>query len=244
MRFTRSGLSREHREAQAAASVRHPNVALVFHLGESGGSYFYAMEFVEGETLENLIRRLGSLEPDVGLEVTAQVAAGLAAIQKQQLVHRDIKPSNIMVSFEDDRLENVKIIDLGLAKGVAEEDTISTLGSFTGTPQYASPEQFSGLKTDIRSDLYSLGITLWEMLSGELPFQGSAVDLMHQHQRGALPIQKLQSAAARIVALLEVLLAKDPGERFQDPIRLQNALIKVKEAFAIQSEVLRASPTN
>jgi|SRR5580704_12441126 serine/threonine protein kinase len=85
MRFTRSGLGREQREARAAASVRHPNVVSVFHLGESGGSYFYAMEFVEGETLENLIRRLGSVEPDMGLEVTAQVAAGLAAIQKQHL---------------------------------------------------------------------------------------------------------------------------------------------------------------
>src|ERR1700722_12383667 len=219
------------REARAAASVRHPNVASVFHLGESGGSYFYAMEFVEGETLEKLIGRLQKLEPDMGLEVTAQVAAGLAAIQKQQLVHRDIKPSNIMVSFEDDPLENVKIIDLGLAKGVAEEDTISTLGSFTGTPQYASPEQFSGLKTDIRSDLYSLGITLWEMLAGELPFQGSAVDLMYQHQHAALPIQKLRGAPAPIVALFEVLLAKDLGERFQDPVQLQKALIKVKEAL-------------
>jgi serine/threonine protein kinase len=228
------------REARAAASVRHPNVASVFHLGESGGSYFYAMEFVEGETLEKLIRRLGRLEPEMGLEVTAQVAAGLAAIQKQDLVHRDIKPSNLMVSFEDGRLENVKIIDLGLAKGVAEEDTISTLGSFTGTPQYASPEQFSGIKTDIRSDLYSLGITLWEMLSGELPFEGSAVDLMYQHQHAALPVQKLQSAPAPIIALLEVLLAKDLGERFQNPVRLQKALIKVKEALISGSRLTAA----
>jgi serine/threonine protein kinase/Tfp pilus assembly protein PilF len=228
------------REAQAAASVRHPNVASVFHLGESGGSYFYAMEFVEGETLEKLIRRLGKLEPNIGLEVTAQVAAGLAAIQKQHLVHRDIKPSNIMVSFENGRLENVKIIDLGLAKGVAEEDTISALGSFTGTPQYASPEQFSGIKTDIRSDLYSLGITLWEMLSGELPFQGSAVDLMYQHQHAALPVHKLQSAPAPIVTLLEVLLAKELGQRFQDPIHLQKALNKVREAWDSESRLTAA----
>ena len=135
------------REARAAASVRHSNVASVFHLGESGGNYFYAMEFVDGETLERLIRDQGRLETDMALEVVAQVAAGLTAIHKQHLVHRDIKPSNIMASLEEGRLENVKIIDLGLAKGVAEEDTISTLGSFTGTPQYASPEQFSGIKS-------------------------------------------------------------------------------------------------
>src|SRR6266446_1970508 len=147
------------REARAAGSVRHPNVASVFHLGESGGNYFYAMEFVEGETLETLIRRSGRLETDMALEVVAQVAAGLTAIHKQHLVHRDIKPSNILVDLEEGRLETAKIIDLGLAKGVAEEVSISTVGSFTGTPEYASPEQFSGLGTDIRSDLYSLGIT-------------------------------------------------------------------------------------
>jgi len=106
------------REARAAASVRHPNVASVFHLGRTGQNYFYAMEFVEGETLQKLIRRSGRLETDLALEVVAQVAAGLTAIQKQHLVHRDIKPSNILVDLEEGRLETAKIIDLGLAKGV------------------------------------------------------------------------------------------------------------------------------
>jgi serine/threonine protein kinase len=127
------------REARAAASVRHSNVASVFHLGESSGNYFYAMEFVDGETLARLIQRSGRLEPDVALEVVAQVAAGLIAIEKRHLVHRDIKASNIMVSWDEGRLESVKIIDLGLAKGVAEE-TVSTGGGFLGTPGYASPE--------------------------------------------------------------------------------------------------------
>ena len=224
------------REARAAASVRHPNVASVFHLGERGANYFYAMEFVDGETLEKVIRRCSRLQTDVALEVVAQIAAGLTAIQKQHLVHRDIKPSNIMISFEEDRIETVKIIDLGLAKGVAEE-SISTVGGFTGTPEYASPEQFAGVPTDIRSDLYSLGITLWEMLSGKLPFQGSPVDLMYQHQHAALPEQKLANAPAPVIALLQILLAKDPGERFQDPARLQKALIKVKEATASGSQL-------
>src|SRR5260370_29976971 len=162
------------RAARAAAILRHSNVVSVLHLGESRGNYFYAMEFVDGDTLEKLIQRSGGLETDLALEIVGQVAAGLTASQKQHLVHRDIKPSNVIVSLEEGRLENAKIIDLGLAKGVGEKDTISTLGSFTGTPGYASPEQFAGLGTDIRSDLYSLGITLWEMLSGKLPFQGSA----------------------------------------------------------------------
>jgi len=218
------------REARAAASVHHQNVASVFHLGESGGNYFYVMEFVDGETLERLIRRSGKLEVDLALEIVSQVAAGLTAIQKHHLIHRDIKPSNIMVTLQEGRLESVKIIDLGLAKGVAEQETISAVGSFAGTPEYASPEQFAGLGADIRSDLYSLGITLWEMLLGRPPFQGSTTELMYQHQHTAVPFEQLKAVPAPIVALLNILLEKDPSLRFQGPLQLQRALAKVKEA--------------
>src|SRR6201987_59117 len=129
------------REARAAASVRHPNVASVFHLGKTGENYFYAMEFVNGETLESLIRRSGRLEVKLALEIATQVAAGLAAIHKQQLVHRDIKPSNIMVSFEEGGAVTAKIIALGLAKAANEPGSaISMLGGFAGTPAFASPE--------------------------------------------------------------------------------------------------------
>src|SRR5260221_4267106 len=134
------------REARAAASVRHPNVASVFHLGRSGQDYFYAMEFVEGETLENLIKRSGQLEIKLALEITTQVAAGLAAVHKQKLVHRDIKPSNIMLSIEEGSAVTAKIIDLGLAKPAPDmpaEAAISTPRAFAGTPEFASPEQFA-----------------------------------------------------------------------------------------------------
>jgi serine/threonine protein kinase/Flp pilus assembly protein TadD len=228
--------SRFMREARAAASVHHSNVAAVHHLGESGGNYFYAMEFVDGETLETLIRRRGRLEVELALEIVTQAAAGLSAIHKQHLVHRDIKPSNLMVSCDDDRLENVKIIDLGLAKGVTE-DALSIAGSFIGTPAYASPEQFAGLGTDIRSDLYSLGVTLWEMLSGKPPFLGSAAELMDQHQHAALPIEKLKGVPAPVIALLEILLAKDPSQRLQTPVQLQQALTRAKEAIASGSKL-------
>ena len=219
------------REARAAASVRHQNVASVFHIGQSGGNYYYAMELVEGESLAALIRRSGHVETDLALEIVGHVTAGLAAIEKQHLVHRDIKPSNIMVSFQEGKLENVKIIDLGLAKGAAEENTLSTVGAFIGTPAYASPEQYAGIATNIRSDLYSLGITLWEMLSGRLPFGGSAAELMYQHQHAEPPIEKLRAVPASVIALLRVLLAKDPNQRFQSPAQLQNALLKVREAI-------------
>jgi serine/threonine protein kinase/Tfp pilus assembly protein PilF len=223
------------REARAAASVRHPNVASVLHLGESGGNYFYAMEFVDGESLAALIRRSGRLERDLALKIVGQIAAGLVAIEKQHLVHRDIKPSNIMVSLQDGKLEDVKIIDLGLAKGVAEENTLSTVGAFIGTPAYASPEQFAGIAIDIRSDVYSLGITLWEMLSGKPPFGGSAAELMYQHQHAAPPTGKLKNVPAAMLTLLEVLLAKDPGQRFQSPNQFLTAVPKVKGAIASNS---------
>src|ERR1700704_847232 len=114
------------REARAAARVRHPNVASVFHLGKSGDSYFYAMEFVDGESLDKVIRRSSRLDPSTALRVVTLVAAGLEAIEKQNLVHRDIKPSNIMVSLDGDKIVNTKIIDLGLAKGTAaHNDSIS-----------------------------------------------------------------------------------------------------------------------
>ena len=136
------------------------------------------MEFVEGETLENLIKRSGRLEVKPALEIAMQVAAGLAAVHKQKLIHRDIKPSNIMVNLEEGGVVTAKIIDLGLAKPSPDapaDAAISLPGAFAGTPEFASPQQFAGVGVDIRSDLYSLGVTLWEMLTGKTPFRGRPV---------------------------------------------------------------------
>ena len=228
------------REARAAASVHHANVASVYHLGSSRDSYFYAMEFVEGESLDKLIRRCGPLNPATALKVTAFVASGLEAIHKQGLVHRDIKPSNIMVESQGDNIVNAKIIDLGLAKSVFEDGSISEIsihGAFAGTPRYASPEQFAGIGTDIRSDLYSLGITLWEMLSNSAPFEGSAAELMGQHQHSELPFAKLTGVPKPVVSLLEILLQKDPSRRFEGPAQLKNAITKVSEALGAGVEL-------
>ena len=181
------------REARAAASVRHPNVAWVLHLGRTGENYFYAMEFVEGETLQNLIKRTGRLDIKLALEITTQVAAGLAAVHEQHLVHRDIKPTNIMVRLKEGGAVTAKIIDLGLAKTLDESasDTgISSPGAFVGTPEFASPEQFAGVGVDIRSDLYSLGVTLWVMVIGQTPFRGPPAEVMYQHQHAPLPLER------------------------------------------------------
>jgi hypothetical protein len=222
------------REARAAASLRHPNVASVFHLGRTGENYFYAMEFVEGQTLENLIKRSGRLEVKTALQIATQVAAGLAAVHKRKLVHRDIKPSNIMVSLDDAGAVTAKIIDLGLAKAVNEtgpQTAISALGGFAGTPEFASPEQFAGVGVDIRSDLYSLGVTLWEMVTGYGLFRGSPAEVMYQHQHAPIPLEQLEGVPQPVVVLIEVLLVKDPRRRFQTPAELLNAMPTILDAI-------------
>jgi serine/threonine protein kinase/tetratricopeptide (TPR) repeat protein len=238
------------REARAAASVRHPNVASVFHLGTTGQNYFYAMEFVEGETLENLIKRAGRLEVKLALEITNQVAGGLAAVHEQHLVHRDIKPTNIMVRLKEEGGVTAKIIDLGLAKTVdesASEAGISSPGAFAGTPEFASPEQFAGVGVDIRSDLYSLGVTLWVMVTGQTPFRGTSAEVMYQHQHAPLPLERLKDAPQPVVVLLEKLLEKDPTQRFQAPNELLKAIPTITDAIdagdRITHQKLRKTPS-
>ena len=232
------------REARAAASVRHPNVAWVLHLGRTGENFFYAMEFVEGETLEKLIKRSGRLDVKLALEIATQVAAGLAAVDEQNLIHRDIKPSNIMVRLKDDGSITAKIIDLGLAKAVTEpsfQTAISTPGGFVGTPEFASPEQFAGLALDTRSDLYSLGVTLWEMVTGQMPFRGSPGEVMYQHQHAPLPIGQLEGVPEPVVVLLEVLLEKDPAQRFQTPVELLRVMVTITDAIDLGGTITHAS---
>jgi TolB-like protein len=167
----------------------------------------------------------------------------LAAIHEQNLVHRDIKPSNIMVKLKSDS-SMAKIIDLGLAKAVAEfqsETAVSIPGSFAGTPEFASPEQFAGVGVDIRSDLYSLGIALWEMLTGRTPFRGTPGEVMHQHLRAALPVERLKHFPLQVVALIERLLTKNPAHRFQNPDAFLNAIHTIETKRTVKHEKPRVA---
>src|ERR1700756_4940005 len=238
------------REARAAARLRHSNVASVLHLGTTSQNYFYAMEFVEGKTLAKLIKRSGRLEVKLALEIATQVAAGLAAAHEQHFVHRDIKPTNIMVRLKEGGGVTAKIIDLGLAKTVdesASEAGISSPGAFAGTPEFASPEQFAGVGVDIRSDLYSLGVTLWVMVTGQTPFRGTSGKVMYQHQNAPLPLKRLKDVQQPVVVLLEVLLEKDPGRRFQNPAELLMVLPTITDAIdrgrTITYQCLRKMPS-
>src|SRR5678815_2432052 len=192
------------REARAAAQLRHPNVSSFFHLGTRRYAFFYAMEFVDGETVESFIKRNGPIDPVVALRITLQVTRALAAAAKHHLVHRDIKPANLMLVREDDDFL-VKVIDFGLAKSIkhGENDDLATLsmGGFVGTAHFASPEQLEEKEIDVRSDIYSLGVTLWYMLAGQAPFAGSLAQVMSQHRHKAPP--PLRSELENCLALIE-----------------------------------------
>jgi serine/threonine protein kinase/TPR repeat protein len=217
------------REARAAAQLKHPNVASIFHLGEDGGTHFYAMEFIDGETLESLVQRLGPLPCGLALDITAQVAAALEAAHAENLVHRDIKPANLMIVQDAQGRITVKVIDFGLAKiagHAVQRDATITVGGFLGTPHFASPEQLEEKDVDIRSDIYSLGATLWHMLTARTLFAGSLVRVMIGQISELPPFDRLE-APPEILALLRSMLAKDPTERPQTPGDL---LAQIREA--------------
>jgi serine/threonine protein kinase len=230
------------REARAAASLRHPNVATVFHLGNSEGGFYYAMEYVEGETVERRVQREGPLAPDLALRITRQVSRALIAADRQKLVHRDIKPSNIMlvVDEEEDHLL-VKVIDFGLAKslGVAADQSVTvSMGGFVGTPHFASPEQLEEEEIDIRSDIYSLGATLWYMLTGRPPFNGSMASVINQHLSQPLSSEILAKLDPQIAALLEQMLAKQTQDRFQSPSELKRQVDEILSDLKGQTPTL------
>src|SRR5262245_51602941 len=218
------------REARTAAALRHPNVANVYHFGirEENGQCFCAMELVEGETLETRVRRTGPLDALTVIEIALQVCSALAAAEKQGLVHRDLKPANLMLvaaAPDDSSLGKpekadavVKVIDFGVAKALVEKPDAMGLthGGFVGTPAFASPEQFTDAPVDVRSDIYSLGATLWYLLTGNRPFQGATIEQIRAGQRSrALPVEQLKAARvpSRVISLLVSMLALEPAAR-------------------------------
>ena len=214
------------REARAAARLHHPHIASVFYYGvrKGDGQCFYAMELVEGETVEARLRRTGPLPASEALDIVAQVTRALAAAEVEGVVHRDLKPANLMLAHGAESI--VKVIDFGLAKAVAlgSDETNLTYGGFVGTPAFASPEQCAGAGVDARSDLYSLGITLWVMLTAKVPFQGSFAEVSYQHRHASLPLEQLQGVPKPVSVLVETLLEIDPARRFQNAAQVLQAI--------------------
>src|SRR5213080_1498793 len=228
------------REARAAAALKHPNVAGIFQFGASPeiDRCYYAMELVEGETLEALVRRDGPLKAERALEIAIQVTRALIGAAAQGLIHRDLKPGNIMIARADAetvKLE-VKVIDFGLAKvtnAVGEADL--THGGFVGSPSFASPEQFGGAPADARSDIYSLGATLWYSLTGQVPYPGRTIEEIRDRQtRDDLPVEQLvaRKVPAPLIRLLRRTLAVEPAQRPASARELMEALESCRRKVA------------
>ena len=233
----KDAVARFRREARAAALIQHPNVVAIYDYGEEPGDdapAFIVMELVRGQTLRQMLRREGKLDPARAVALMREICAGVGAGHRRQVVHRDLKPDNVIVLAPDsesdgeEARERVKVVDFGIAKlrDLAADLTLTETGVVLGTPYYMSPEQCRGETLDARSDVYSLGAVLYEMLSGAPPFTGATATAVVAKQLTAIP--RPLAAFAQIPNALEALvfraLAKEPPDRPADAGALARAL--------------------
>ena len=198
-------------EARAAGGLNHPNIVTIYDAGEEQGLFYIAMEYIEGTTLQDKLAQMYSLPTAKVVHYARQMCAGLDYAHERGIIHRDVKPANLMITADD----VVKIMDFGVAKIGGQ---MTSTGSIVGTPSYMSPEQLAGKKVDGRSDIFSLGVCLYELLVGEKPFTGDSVatlvtSIVNTPHR---PIQQLDSKIPQGVAkVIDRALQKDPEKRYQ-----------------------------
>jgi serine/threonine protein kinase len=229
-------LERFRQEARAVAKLSHPNVVSVIDAGEDGGHPYIVFEYVEGETLKQRINRVGALDPQEALAYAIEIGRGLTVAHGRHMVHRDIKPQNVLIDSEG----RAKLTDFGISRQL-EQDGMTATGRVLGTTDYVAPEQAMGHGADPRSDIYALGVVLYEMLIGQVPFQAdSQVGVAMKHVNEELPdVQQRRpeiSAAAALV--VERATAKDPDERYQDVGEMIDDL-----STALEVEAARAGST-
>jgi predicted Zn finger-like uncharacterized protein len=214
------------REARAAAQLNHPNIVQAYAVGQEDNIYYFAMEYVQGTTLKNVLTHSGRLVIDRALMITREIAKALDfAWQNKQLVHRDVKPDNIIVT----ETGQVKLADLGLAR-VSTDITQSGEGEILGTPQYIAPEMLLGRSADNRTDVYSLGATLYHAVTGQYPFSGNtAGEIARKHisERLKAPKQLVSEIPDPVSRLIEIMMAKRPGQRIQSSADLLDELKRV-----------------
>ena len=230
----RAFVERFRREAQAAANLSHPNIVPVFDWGEDGGTYFIVMEFVDGHPLSAVLRASGSLSPSRIVDIGAHVAAALAYAHRHGVVHRDVKPGNVLIT-EDGQ---VKVTDFGIARAVNTEESLTQTGAVMGTATYFSPEQAEGVGVDSRSDIYSLGVVLYEMVAGRPPFLGDTpVAVASKHVRDQPP--RLSELAPTVPPALEAVImkamAKSPDRRYATADELRADLLRFGEGRAVNA---------
>src|SRR3954447_3616975 len=223
-------VERFRREAQSAANLNHPNIVSVYDWGQEQGTYFIVMEYVEGRSLADIIRTEGPLHPQRAAEVASDVAAALGFAHRNGVVHRDVKPGNVLISPTG----QVKGADFGIARalGADPESNLTQAGSVMGTATYFAPEQAQGLPLDPRSDLYSLGVVLYEMVTGRPPFGGEspvAIAYKHVQEQPAPPTQVNANVPADLEAIILKLLAKNPAARYASADDLRADLRRFRE---------------
>ena len=219
---TADAISRFNREAANASRINHPNVAAIYDFGETAdGTLYLAMEYVDGETLASLVRRTGSLPLPLVGELTRQIADALNAAHQFGIVHRDLKPDNILVTRDADDHYLIKVVDFGIAKTTqAAGQTVTTVGMSIGTPEYMSPEQLAGEPLDARTDIYSLGLVAFSMLTGETPFpdissKKSLVQRLTTRPRTLREVRPSVTWPDRLQAALDRALSPEPDDRYR-----------------------------
>ena len=227
-------VERFRREAQAAANLNHPNIVAVYDWGKVNNTYYIAMEYVNGRTLADILKQSGTLTPMQVCDVMSEVASALISAHQNGVIHRDIKPGNILVSTTG----QVKVADFGIARalGAGVEQGLTQTGAVMGTATYFSPEQAQGVSTDQRSDIYSLGVVMYEMLSGVAPFTGEnavaiAYKQVHEH---AMPLdQRLASVPSEVAAIVAKCMEKSPDDRYSSAEEVRDELRRFVEGMPV-----------
>src|SRR5881394_3746751 len=230
-------VERFRREAQSAAGLNHPNIVSIFDRGRAEGTYYIAMEYLEGRTLKELLVRNGPTPIPIAIDYARQILGALAFAHRNGIVHRDIKPHNIVVR-KDGRL---KVTDFGIARSGASQMTEA--GSIVGTAQYLSPEQARGAPVDARSDLYSLGIVLYEMLTGAVPFTGDTpveIAMKHLSTIPEPPSKLREDVPHDLDAVVLRALAKDPDQRYSSAEEMDADLARVARGVAVSQKTEEA----
>src|SRR5579862_138371 len=223
-------LERFRREARAVAQLSHPNIVGVIDAGEDDGRPYIVFEYVDGETLKDRIRRQGRLEIPEAVAYSIEIARALGAAHARHIVHRDVKPQNVLIDEEG----TAKVTDFGIARTLDEEG-LTADGRVLGTTDYVSPEQALGQHVTGQSDLYSLGVALYEMLTGEVPYRGdNQVAVAMQHVRGSMPDVRKQrpEVSAALAAVVERATAKELSERYGDDSEM---IADLESALALET---------
>ncbi|MDQ1375040.1 MAG: eukaryotic-like serine/threonine-protein kinase [Actinomycetota bacterium] len=236
-----SFVERFRREAQAAANLSHPNIISVYDWGEEAGAYFIVMEYVDGQPLSNILRSEGPLLADRAAAIGASVAAALGFAHRNGVVHRDVKPGNILIDAHD----QVKIGDFGIARAASAKENLTQTGAVMGTATYFSPEQAQGLSVDPRSDVYALGVVLYEMVAGRPPFQGdNPVSVAYKHVREEPPpLREINaSVPAAFASIVEMAMEKSPADRYASAEDLRGDLLRFRQGRPVTA-ARRSPPT-